>query len=145
MQSKEEVQEELGLDELPDDEFMALLREAGEEEIVSGGSPVEGDGYTPEDIRDELSEAIVAKNVGEMISNIREQAGISLRDAAETIGVSHSRIQQLEASDNVEVATLARVAAGLGFQVKLSLKPEETNSENYRPVETDLTEAVDAG
>ena len=145
MRTKEEVQQELGLDELPDDEFMDLLREAGEEEIVSGVSPVEEDGYTPEEIRDELSEAIVAKNVGEMISNIREQAGISLREAAEAIGVSHSRIQQLENSDNIEIGTLARVAVGLGFQVKISLEPSEKNSGDYRSIEADLTEAVDAG
>lgn len=47
----------MGLAELPDLEFMELLGAAGEEETVAGVPPVEGGGYTPEEIRGELQEA----------------------------------------------------------------------------------------
>lgn len=145
MKSKEEVRDALGLDELPDDEFMRLLEEVGEEETVTGVSPVEGEGYTPEAIRGELRDALVAKSVGDLIASARSQAGSSLRRAGEAVGVSHSRIQQLEASENLEVSTLVRVAAGLGFRVKISLEPDQAHASEYRPVVVDLTESAEAG
>lgn len=145
MKSKEDVKNALGLDELPDDEFMRLLDEVGGEETVTGVAPVEGEGYTPEAIREELRDALVANRLGEMIAAARSQAGLSLRQVAELVGVSHSRIQQLEMSDNLEVSTLVRVASGLGFRVKISLEPDREHASEYRPVVADLTEPPEAG
>ena len=50
MLSRQEIQDELGLEEVPDDEFMRLLDEVGDEETVNGIPPVEGDGVSPEAI-----------------------------------------------------------------------------------------------
>lgn len=141
MKSKEQVKEDLNLDELPDDEFMDLLDEVGQEEIVSGVSPVEDDGYTPDEVREELAEAMIADSLGETLSKAREQAGLSLREAADVIGISHSRIQQLESSENLEIETLARVAAGLGFKATLNLEPDQSQTEKNRPIIANLTEA----
>lgn len=144
MKSKEEVQEALGLDELPDDELMNLLEDVGEE-AVTGVPPVEGEGYTPETIREELRDALVARSLGEMIAAARSQAGASLRQTGAAVGVSHARIQQLEASENLEVSTLVRVASGLGYRVKISLEPDREHASEYQAVVADLTDSAEAG
>jgi hypothetical protein len=141
MKTKEEVRDILGLAELPDDEFMELLEAAGEEETVTGVRPVEEEGYSPEKLRAELQEALVARTVGDLLSKAREQSGASLRRAGRVLGLSHSRVQQLEASENLEVATLVRVAAGLGFRVRISLEPDQDHG-SFRRVEADLSDAV---
>lgn len=145
MKTKEEVRDILGLAELPDDEFMELLEAAGEEETVTGVSPVEDGDYTADEVRAELQEALVARTVGDLLSQARDQCGASLRRAGRITGLSHSRIQQLEASENLEVATLVRVAAGLGFRVKISLEPDRDHATVFRRVEADLSETAEAG
>lgn len=141
MKTKEEVRDILGLAELPDDEFMELLEAAGGEETVTGVSPVGGEGYTPKELHAEFQEALVARTVGDLLSQARDQSGASLRRAGRVLGLSHSRVQQLEASENLEVATLVRVAAGLGFRVKISLEPDRAHA-SFRRVEADLSDAV---
>lgn len=138
MKTKEEVRNLLGLADLPDDEFMELLEAAGDEGIVTGVPPVDGEGYDPEDIRTEFQEALVAETVGDLLAQARDQSGASMRRAGRAIGLSHSRIQQLEGSENLEVATLVRVAAGLGFRVKISLEPDRDHA-TFKRVEVDLS------
>jgi hypothetical protein len=140
MKSKEEVRDLLGLAALPDDEFMDLLRAAGAEETVTGVPPIEDEGYTPEELRAEFREALVARTVGDLLSHARDQSGASLRQVGQMVGLSHSRIQQLEASENLEVATLVRVAAGLGFRVKISLEPDRDHA-SFKRVEAELSDA----
>ena len=141
MKTKEEVRDILGLAELPDDEFMELLEAAGEEETVTGVAPVEDGGQSAEEVHTEFQEALVARTVGDLLSQARDQSGASLRRAGRSLGLSHSRIQQLEASENLEVATIVRVAAGLGFRVKISLEPDRDHG-SFRRVEADLSDAV---
>lgn len=145
MKTREEVREALGLDELPDDELMNLLEDVGEEETVTGVSPVEGEGYTADTIREELRDALVAHSLGEMIAAARSQVGASLRQTGAAVGVSHARIQQLEESENLEVSTLVRVASGLGYRVKISLEPDREHASEYQTVVTDLTDSAEAG
>lgn len=57
MRTKEEVREALGLDALPDDEIMALLDQLGEGDVVTGGEPVEGEGWTAEELDDAVAQA----------------------------------------------------------------------------------------
>lgn len=52
--TKEQVQEAFGLDELPDDEFMRLLEEVGPGPVIRGVRPVQGSGWTAEEIRQAL-------------------------------------------------------------------------------------------
>lgn len=131
--TKQQVRDELRLDELPDDEFMQLLAEAGEDPIVSGSQiPAGAKGYTPERITDELSAAVVTATVGELLARARAEAGLSLRDVGTEAGVSRARIQQLESSENIEVATLVRVADALGYGVRITLVPEHEGQHTLR-------------
>lgn len=61
---KGEVRRAMGLAEPPDDELMALLAELGGEDALTGVPPVEGEGYTSEEIRAELGEAIASDSDG---------------------------------------------------------------------------------
>lgn len=56
--TKPQVRDDLRLDELPDDEFMQLLAETGEGPTVAGPTLTGGEGYTPEQLASELTEAI---------------------------------------------------------------------------------------
>lgn len=122
--TREGVRKALGMAELPDNDLMALLEELGDGGVVTGAPPVEGEGYTADELAEELQEAVVAESVGELLRKAREESGRSLRDAGAMVGVSHSRVRELEHSSNVEVATLARVAEALGYKVRIMLEPK---------------------
>jgi len=135
-----QVLDALGLDDPPDDEFMELLATVGEESIVVGPQAASADeGYSPGAIVRELNDALVAATVGELLAHARAETGQSLRDVGTRAGVTRSRIQQLESSENVEVATLVRVAGALGFGVRITLQPEdEGRREGMRTLVADL-------
>jgi hypothetical protein len=103
MSKKEEVRDALGLADLPGDELTQLLDEAGDQS---------------------LEQAIVARSVGTLLAEARAQSGRTLREVGAAAGVSFGRIQQLEQSENVEVSTLVRVAAALGYGVKITFEPK---------------------
>lgn len=136
--TKKEVQSAFGLAEPPDDEFMALLSELGEGEVISGVDPVPGTGYSTNDLARELSEAIVADSVGEMIAKARKESGQSLRDVGIIAGVTHARVRELERSSNVEVATLTRLADAMGYSVKIVLEPQRHRRPSARRITADL-------
>lgn len=79
---RREVGEKLSLEELPDDEFMDLLEELGEGEVVTGVAPVHGDGYTTDEIVEELEEAWAeiergeGRTLEEALPALRERLGI---------------------------------------------------------------------
>lgn len=118
--SKAEVQADLQLDKRPDDDFMRLLAEAGDEDVVAGPAlgPA-GRAYTPE----EIGEAVIEGTVGKLLAQARSESGHSLSDIGAEVGVSRARVQQIEHSENIEVATLVRIAAACGYQVSISLRP----------------------
>jgi hypothetical protein len=123
--TKEQVRQELGLDGVPSDEFMQILGEVGDEPIVTGPRIGEvAQPYSPAEIKDELADALVAQTVGELLARARAEAGLSLREVGTGAGVSRGRIQQLETKENIEVATLARVAEALGYGLEIRLVPE---------------------
>ena len=126
--TREEVQKAFGLAEPPDDEIMALLERLGEGDVVSGVAPVEGEGYTADELAEELEAAVVAESVGDLLSKARQETGRSLRDVGAAAGVSHSRVRELEQSSNVELATLARLAEALGYRAKIVLEPARKSS-----------------
>ena len=128
----EDVRQALGLAELPDDELMALLEELGDGAVVTGAPPVAGGGYTADELAEELQEAVVADSVGQLLKRAREESGRTLRDAGAIVGVSHSRVNELEHSSNVEVATLARVAEALGYSVRILLEPKGSDGVSGR-------------
>ncbi|MGI9181066.1 MAG: helix-turn-helix domain-containing protein [Longimicrobiaceae bacterium] len=136
--TKEEVQRAFGLAEPPDDEFMALVSQLGEGEVISGVKRVPGVGYTAQELAEEFAEAVVADSVGELIAKARKETGRSLRDVGAAVGVSHGRVRELEHSSNVEIATLVRVAAAMGYGVKIVLEPSRESRPGTRRLTADL-------
>lgn len=134
MKTKEQIRDALRLDQLPDDEFMQLLAEAGDDPVVRGPH-VTAEAYTPDQIVGEFTSAIIATTVGSLLSQAREATELSLREVAKRAGVTHARIQQLESSENIETATLLRVAEAMGYHVRLTLVPER---EGLKPLSADL-------
>lgn len=130
--TKGQVQAELNLDALPDDELMGLLAELAQ---LGGGSVPSGpdaaqmaQAYTPAEVTQELETAVVGESIGGLLARARAEAGLSLGAVGADIGVSRARIGQLEKSDNLEIATLERVARTLGYQVTVSLDPLHPNT-----------------
>lgn len=126
MRSKEQVMRDANLDALPDDEFMVLLEriEARQAESVAGNAAFSGAvEYTPARIVEEMKVALVARSLAELIARARAQSGVTLEEAGREIGVSKARISQLERSENIEVATLVRLAGAMGYRVRIELEP----------------------
>lgn len=118
--TKRQVKADLGLRELPSDKLMQLIAAAGDGEFVEGPLPgPESRAYSPLEIED----AVVTGTVGELMARMRRDAGQSLRAAAKVAEISAARIQQIERSENIEIATLVRLAAAAGYEVNITLKP----------------------
>lgn len=99
---------------------MELLAELGDESFVQGPA-LDGSmrAYTPE----EFEEIIINGTVGDLISRAREESRRTLEEVGRRAGVSRARVQQIERSSNIEVATLVRLAAAMGYRVDISLRP----------------------
>ncbi len=115
---KAEVQAALQLDSEPTDEFMALLAELGDGDVATGPSVhASTRSYTP----GEIEEVVINGTTGELLA--RARGSRTLASVGEEAGVTRARIQQLERSANIEIATFVRVAGACGYQVSLSLRP----------------------
>jgi len=128
--TKKQVQADLRLAHLPDDEFMRLLAEAGDGDVVEGPSIEGARVHTPE----EISQAVVDGSVGSLLAEARNQAGRSLADIGHKGGVSRARIQQIEKSENIEVATLVRFASACGYEVAITLRPMDAKQRQLTAV-----------
>jgi hypothetical protein len=118
--SKADVKKALGLKTLPDDAFMALLSKVGSADVVAGPKRKHASrAYTP----DEIERTVLEGAVGSLLAHARDESKRSLRTVGTEAGVSRARVQQVEQSDNIEIATLVRVAAACGYQVGISLEP----------------------
>jgi len=110
----------LRLDKPPDDDFIRLLAEAGDEDVVSGpalGRRIRA--YTP----DAIGAAVIEAKVGVLLARARRESGRSLADVGADAGVTRARIQQIERSENIEIATLVRIASACGYMVSINLTP----------------------
>jgi len=118
--TKKQVKEALRLTELPDDGFMELLAKAGDADVVAAPRPRRTRrGYRP----DEIETIVLEGAVGALLAHAREEAKRSLTAVGTRAGVTRARVQQIEQSENIEVATLVRVAAACGYRVDISLEP----------------------
>ena len=118
--SKKAVKDALGLDTVPDDAFMALLAKVGDADVVAGPKRSAAfREYEP----DEIEKILLEGAVGSLLAHARAESQRSLNAVGTEAGVSRARVQQIEQSDNIEIATLVRVAAACGYQVGISLEP----------------------
>jgi len=70
------------------------------------------------------AEARLAADVGERIRAAREAAGLSQRDLAGRMGTSQAAVARLEAGGvGATLTTLHRVAAALGLELNIDLRP----------------------
>jgi DNA-binding phage protein len=119
---KAEVRAALQLDSEPTDEFMTLLAELGDGDVASGPVvPVPTRSYTP----DEIEEVVINGTTGELLA--RARGGRTLASIGEKVGVTRARIQQLERSTNIEIATFVRVAKACGYEVSVHLRPQHSD------------------
>lgn len=114
-------------------ELQALLLQIPGEEIATGvmQRPVDSQGntgqsWTPADIE----QTVRLETVPQMIKKLRTQQDLTLADVADKLGVSRGRAGQLEMEGaNLQLATLAKLAHALGYQVQVTLRPESGEGE----------------
>lgn len=118
--SKKDVRASLELDTPPDDAFMALLDAVGDSDVVAGPRRRRTvRAYEPA----EIERIVLEGAVGALLAHARGESRRSLSAVGTEAGVTRARVQQIEQSDNIEIATLVRVAAACGYQVGISLEP----------------------
>jgi DNA-binding phage protein len=70
---------------------------------------------------DEIEDVVINATTGELLA--RARGGRTLASIGEKVGVTRARIQQLERSTNIEIATFVRVAKACGYEVSVHLRP----------------------
>lgn len=118
---REQVRTDLGLAERPSDELLALLAAVGDEDVVSSPAIAQPSReYTPAEIAEIV---YITGSVGDLLAHARAEAEVTLAAVGEAAGVTRARVQQLERSENVELATLVRIAGACGYRVNITLEP----------------------
>jgi hypothetical protein len=70
---------------------------------------------------DESEDVVINGTTGDLLA--RARGGRTLASIGEKVGVTRARIQQLERSTNIEIATFVRVAKACGYEVSVHLRP----------------------
>jgi ribosome-binding protein aMBF1 (putative translation factor) len=102
-----------------------MLEHFTREEVQSGvverpgGEPAPGRSF--DEVRDALAEALLQDSLAALLKSARASAQLSLADVAERLSVSRGWIHQLEQDGaNLQIATLARLADALGYDVRVT-------------------------
>jgi ribosome-binding protein aMBF1 (putative translation factor) len=75
-----------------------------------------------------LEQLIAVQTVGDGLRQARKRRKLSSRQLASQLDLSQTRIMELErANTQLELRTVARVAEGLGYRVKLELIPDDAS------------------
>jgi ribosome-binding protein aMBF1 (putative translation factor) len=125
--TKQQVFEDLNLDRYPDDEFMELLEQLGDDTSPVMTDPAQGplEEWTPAQLEAAVKEMVAAKSVGELLAEARKQSSMTMTEVAEKMHVTKGRVNQLEHPEaNLEVATVARMAQAMGYKMTITLEPE---------------------
>lgn len=117
------LQEALGLDSLTAEQE-ALLKMQGDVVVQKKKLKTEPSIFTPEQISQTVETELVVQRVGELLAAARAQSGKSLSELGEALGVTRGRVGQLEHAENLNVDTLVRFAAALGYSVRLRFERE---------------------
>lgn len=108
----------------------AFSRSEVESGIVSAqrGRVLAGSGLTPDDIMGRLDEALIEASLARLLRTARDRAGLTLAELAERLGVSRGRVHQLERDGaNLELGTVGRLAAALGYEARIAFLPHESS------------------
>ncbi len=81
-----------------------------------------------EEFSNTLEQLIAVQTVGDGLRQARKRRKLSSRQLALQLELSQTRIMEMErANTELELRTVARVAEGLGYRVKLELIPDDFN------------------
>ena len=81
-----------------------------------------------EGVKHQLEAAISMKRIGEGLRAARKRKKLSTRALAEQLHISQTRVMSVErASETLELQTVARFAAQLGYRLVVQLIPEDEN------------------
>lgn len=124
MKTAQEWQEHLGLDILPDKEFVAAMNTLENQDAIDGGG-LEAKGLVAMQASPEtLVSALVVESAGEAFKAARQEQKLTIRLAAEHWGVSAGRISQIESpASNLYMSTVGNAALRMGYRAKLVLEP----------------------
>ena len=106
-------------------DFASLLERFTADEVESGIVERSGSERAPGSSFDEfqvsLADALLQDSLSVLLQSARAAAHLSLADVAERLSVSRSWIHQLERDGaNLQIATLARLADALGYDVRVT-------------------------
>lgn len=118
-EERQQVQAELNLDSLPDDEFMELAAQVR----AAGQAPRPASPRAAATTPDALEAAIQRATAGELLAEAKERAHRSLTEIGDVLGVSRQRVSEILDSRNLELQTVVRVAAAMGYETRLILHP----------------------
>lgn len=123
----QEWQSALGLDELPDAEWVQMMNALEGRETIDGGG-LEMQGLTASALTpDEIGVALVVASAGAAFRAVRQDQQLTVRQAAEAWGVSPGRVSQIESADaNLYLSTVGSAALRMGYRAKLILEPLES-------------------
>ncbi|CAM3559166.1 HTH cro/C1-type domain-containing protein [Deinococcus saxicola] len=116
----------LGLDELPDPEWVEMMNTLEDRDTIEGGG-LEVQGLTAAALTpDEIGVALVVESAGAAFRAVRQDQHLTVRQAAEAWGVSPGRVSQIESADaNLYLSTVGSAALRMGYRAKLLLEPLE--------------------
>ncbi|GHG08714.1 hypothetical protein GCM10017783_21630 [Deinococcus piscis] len=135
MKTAQEWQQHLGLDELPDDDFVTALNSLEGQDAVDGGGLEDQGLVAAQTSPAELVSALVVESAGEAFKAVRQEQGLTVRQAAESWGVSPGRISQMESPEaNLYMSTVGSAALRMGYRAKLVLEPLDGG----QPIEASL-------
>ena len=81
-----------------------------------------------EGLEHQLEAAITMQRIGEGLREARKRRKLSTRALAEQLHISQTRVVNVErASETLELQTIARFAAQLGYRLAVQLIPEDAN------------------
>jgi ribosome-binding protein aMBF1 (putative translation factor) len=89
--------------------------------IISSGRKLRAKSVSVNDLKQDLSDALLAESIGDLLREARSRRGMTGTELASKLGTSKVRVSQLEHAElNIELATLARVAGVLGYELQVA-------------------------
>jgi ribosome-binding protein aMBF1 (putative translation factor) len=123
------------------DEVQAMLGTPPVDVVIPKGSSFVTEDF--ETFSNTLDQLIAVQTVGDGLRQARKRRKLTSRQLASQLDLSQTRIMEMErANTELELRTVARVAEGLGYRVKLELIPDDVNEPTISVTMPHRTNAV---
>ena len=120
-------QKQLGLEQTPDTELLALLEASCDDAPKPKGKPLGN--YHFKKATEPLDKTLAHALLGEFLSEARRERGLTMQAVSEKLGISRGHIAQLERTANLELQTFVPRADVLGYDVIVTLQPRAKGKE----------------